>query len=160
MTASSQPASEGRHVLCELDAAERVEPERMEEPDRLGVPPDRTHADLPKAPLAHGRDHGFGEEPADPAPAMLLGHDDRLELRLVPVEQEPGEPHDLSVELGDPDPLGDGEMRVERETGIVAADRRIVVELAVRLRELPPEPAAGVEVGVLVRSDRGLVRHG
>jgi hypothetical protein len=65
-------------------------------------------------------------------------------------------PTTLPSDLRDPqlDRLLLSEVVVEPAVGVVAANRVVLIELAVPLRELRPELRAGVAVTLLVRSDR------
>ena len=146
-------------IETQIRAAQDVEVERVEEPDRVRVPADRADAHLTHAPLARGCDHGLGQKPADSAPAPAVGDDDGLELGLVCVEHESGEADDVPVEIRDPDPFGDGEVRVEPAAGLVASDRRVVVEVAMPRSELGPEAPTRLQIARRVGSDRRRGRH-
>src|SRR5205823_5043349 len=124
-------------VDLELDVTEDVEAELMEESDRLSVPCGRPDEHSHRARCARFLDETLGERASRAAAARIGRDDDGLELRPAAVPQEAGVPEDTSVLLNDEEILLGCEL---------AGDRRIRIQPAVRLDQLPVERTAGVEV--------------
>ena len=100
-------------------------------------------------------EHAPDEATADPAVAAIAADDHRLDLEALVVAEEPGEADDRAVLFGDPraHELRVGPVGVEVGAGVAAADGLVVVEVAVVLRQLAPQPATSLGVFVSIGPD-------
>jgi GNAT superfamily N-acetyltransferase len=142
-----------------VDVTERVEAEAVEESQRQGIPRDRARLYLANSFGSGGLDGRLDQLAADALPTGVERDDDGLDLGLPSANDQPNESDHRAFAFGDP------QSRlllvvVEARAGVVAADRRIVVEGTVPPGELCPEPAAGSCVLLLERANRDRARHG
>jgi len=77
---------------------------------------------------------------AYPATAITRSHDDRLELALLSLNEEPAESKNLNCELCNPESVQPrlSKVFVELNPRVWATERRVVVDVAVALREAAP----------------------
>src|SRR5262249_40869627 len=123
-----------------LEASEQAEPLPMKEFDRFDVARNRPDVDelLSKAPrLIDGLRRQLR---TDTTVAMGRMNDDRLEFRLLRFHEKTAETDDLAIPNGDPELPESrmGEVLIELDTWINAADGRIAVDVSVALRQSAP----------------------
>jgi hypothetical protein len=120
----------------------------VEEADCLDIPRDRPDVDIFDAETSGLCNGLLRKECPYPATAMARIHDDRLELGLLSVKQEATESENFPGELRNPESvqLGVAKVLVEFNPRVWATERRVVVDVAMALREAPPELPTSIEV--------------
>ncbi len=136
--------------------AEGREAEPVEKGGRILIPRNGADPELLDAFRPRSLDGGFDERAPDALPPQSLRDDHGLDLSSPATDDEARQADDRAGLLRNPEVRRAEfvEMPVEAGRGIVAADRRVAVELPVPLRQLCPEPVAGLGVPWLEPADR------
>jgi hypothetical protein len=130
----------------QLEAPEQPKAFAVKKTDRLEVAGNGSNVDVPDAEAPGLADRLLGENGTYAEAAVTGVYDDRLQLRLLIVNEQAAEPDNLIAALCDPDPaeLRMLEVRIELNAWIGPTECRIVVDLAVALSEPAPELAASL----------------
>jgi hypothetical protein len=120
----------------------------MKEADGLQVARDRSDVDVLHSETSGLRDGLLGKECPYPATPTTRIHDDRLQLGLLSTDEEPAQATKSICELRNPKSveLWVLEVSVELEPRVWATERRIVVDVAMALREAAPQRATAIEI--------------
>jgi hypothetical protein len=132
----------------QLQVTERPEAELVERLDRGCVARDRFDVHIGRTASTRLLDGGLDEPPAHSVPATTPIDNDGLDRGLLAFPEQSRQTHDGVAIGGNPgnDALGQGQVLVEAGPRVIATDRRVGVDVAMVLDELPVQAAASVAV--------------